>query len=313
MKKSLKEHFTVIKDSRNIKNISVAVYYNNIKKLSKELWGTSRFYPCFLKDTKNVIAYIDNLPAETSKKTMLTSIIVILKSLGLNHDHYSIKLKEIAVSQNNMYIKNEKSKKEQDNWVSYSEIQDKIDKFEDEIMKIDTGDSQLTDRQQLDMYQKHLVISLYTLLPPLRNDYSGTRVFVEIPETEIKENYIILKDKQFILKNYKTVKHYGVKIIDLPKKLISIIRKYEWFKSKFKPNHDYLLINTTDLQPMSRNNLTKCLNKIFYPKNVSSTVLRKVYLSNKYPVSHTYEEALMDSSIMGHDINTARKIYSKKL
>lgn len=313
MRKSLKDHFSVIKDNRKIKNISVDVYYCNIKKISKELWGTSRFYPCFLKDTKNVIKYIDRLKSESSKKTMLTSIIVLLKSLNLNHDHYSIKLKEIAISQNNVYIKNEKSKKEEDNWVSYSEIQEKIDTLEDEVLKIDVCSSELTERQQLDIYQKYLVINLYTQLPPLRNDYSGTRVFKELPETEIKENYIIIKDKQLVLKNYKTVKHYGTKIIDIPKKLVNIISKYEFFKTKFKSGNDYLLINTTDLKPMSRNSLTKCLNKIFEPKNVSSTILRKVYLSNKYPVTHTFEEMSKDASIMGHDIITARKIYSKKI
>jgi len=72
-------------------------------------------------------------------------------------------------------------------------------------------------------------------------------------------------------------------------------------------------VNTTDLKSLSRNNLTKCLNKIFEPKKVSSTMLRKVYLSNKYPVTHTFEEMSKDASIMGHDILTARKIYSKKM
>jgi hypothetical protein len=80
-----------------------------------------------------------------------------------------------------------------------------------------------------------------------------------------------------------------------------------------KLTHDYLLINTRLLNPMGSNTLTKYINKIFSPKNVSTTILRKVYLSYKYPIKHSISEMQRDAYVMGHDIGTARKIYTKKL
>ncbi len=66
------------------------------------------------------------------------------------------------------------------------------------------------------------------------------------------------------------------------------------------------------MTPMKHNTLTKYINKIFYPKKVSTTLLRKIYLSEKYPVVNTYREQLLDSHIMGHSVGTQKMIYSKK-
>ena len=74
--------------------------------------------------------------------------------------------------------------------------------------------------------------------------------------------------------------------------------------------HDYLLVKC-DFTPMDKLNLTKTLNKIFSPKKVSTTLLRKIYLSYKYPIQHSVSEMQNDASIMGHDFMTARKIYTK--
>ena len=43
---------------------------------------------------------------------------------------------------------------------------------------------------------------------------------------------------------------------------------------------------------------------------ISSTIIRKIYLTGKY--SDVVDEMERDAKIMGHDIETARKIYIKK-
>lgn len=316
---NLKGHFETIKQSRQISPVSSKVYRLNIKKLSKELFETTKFRVSFLRNKNSVLRYVSNLPSLASQKTMLTSIIVLLKSVGIQPTPYLAKLTEIAKEQHAFYMKNEKTSKEDTNWVTYSEIQDVIDALYKEILLIDNGDSQLTERQQLDTYQKYLVIHLYTELPPLRNDYALTRIVKiqtnksVVNDIDIKENYINMSDKTLVLQNYKTAKTYGTKVITIPTTLLNVIKRFEKFKKKYIVTHDFMLLNTTDLKPMSRNSLTKTLNKIFYPKKISSTILRKVYLSNKYPIQHSMEEMAKDAQIMGHDIGTARKVYTKIL
>lgn len=316
---SLKNHFETIKTDRQISPVSSKVYRLNIKKLSNELFQTKKFRVSFLRNKNAVIRYIDTLPSLSSRKTMLTSIIVLLKSIGITPTPYLKKLTEIAKEQHAFYIKNEKTSKEDINWITYTEIEDIIQGLEKEIQLIENNTSSLTERQQLDLYQKYLIIHLYTELPPLRNDYAMTRIINSlqaqgvVTDYNIVENYINLNDKTLVLQNYKTAKTYGTKVITIPQKLVNIIRRFEKFKKNYNVTHDFMLLNTTDLKPMSRNNLTKALNKIFYPKKISSTILRKVYLSNKYPIQHSMEEMTKDAQIMGHDIGTARKVYTKIL
>ena len=138
----------------------------------------------------------------------------------------------------------------------------------------------------------------------MRNDYAQMKV----SDKEIKdENYINLKTKQIVLNKYKTDKTYGEKKIDIPPKTFNLIKR--WINIT---NNNYLLINTRDRNAMTNNGLTKYLNKIFKPKKVSTTILRKLYLSEKYPVTHNISDMKKDAYVMGHSIKTQQGIYRKK-
>ena len=138
----------------------------------------------------------------------------------------------------------------------------------------------------------------------MRNDYAKMKV----SDKELKdENYINLKTKQIVLNKYKTSKTYGEKKIDIPPKIFTLINR--WYKLN---NSDYLLINIRDKNAMTNNGLTKYLNKIFKPKKVSTTILRKLYLSEKYPVTHNISDMKKDAYVMGHSIKTQQGIYRKK-
>lgn len=296
-----------------IKDNSIKVYVDNIKKLTLELFGSTKPNVKFFRDHESVLEYLDNIKNLASKKTMATAIVVLLKSYQFDKDTvkiYSDFMLTLSKTQNSEYMKNEKSNKEEENWITQDEIKKVI-----KNLKKKTKDNTLTERQKVDALQQLLVISLYTDLPPMRNDHSFVRVLSDEPKDE-PDNYINLKTKEFILQQYKTSKFYGKKNIPLPDTLFKLIKEYEELKKEIygdKIDHNYLLINTTTLQPMNRNCLTKYLNKIFAPKKVSSTILRKSYLSEKYPITHSMEEMERDSSAMGHSILVARKIYTKIL
>ncbi len=307
------DHYKKVFTSSGLKQNSVSTYIRNIKKLYKEHFNCEKLNPLFLKDHQEVVDYIDSLPSNASKKTMCTSIIVMLKSCDEIPDDikqiYSKKLTSIAYEQNQVYIENQKSEKEDKNWVTNEEIKEKL-----ECLKKKSEQKTITDRQRLVLTQKYLILTLYTEIPPLRNDYAYTCVFEktkDIPEDH-PENYIDLETSTLHLKVYKTAKFYGDKKINIPKKVMTIIKKFEKLKKQIKDDigHNYLLVKC-DFEPMNKLNLTKTLNKIFHPKKVSTTILRKVYLSYKYPIQHSINEMQQDADIMGHDFMTARKIYTK--
>jgi hypothetical protein len=321
--------FNNIKKIKNIKDASIEGYLRNIKKISKELFNSYKPSIEYFRDYDSVKIYLDSLSSLASRKCMVTSIIVLIMTnpnfppakLKLYRDY----LKSTAVQQNERYLDNEKTEKEKKNWVSIQAINNKIQMLENELVERNCDDIQYVDK-----LQQHLLLSLYTLLPPMRNDYACVKVIdndplfgekinpdtgkVDPTSINLNFNYINLQTGKMLLCTYKTDKFYGIKKIDLPERLVKLIKNFEKIKKRVfgdRLKSNFLLINTHPPGPMPKNTLTKYLNKIFYPYKISSTMLRKIYLSEKYPVTNTYREMQKDSYIMGHDILTAKKIYSK--
>lgn len=319
-----KEAFDKIKLIKpNVKDSTINSYLLNIKKISKELFVSDKPSVLFFKDTTSIRKYVSDMKSLASQKNMITSILVLCKAClsTITQETLDIYIeyhKELSKKQEESYLDNVKTEREEQNWITRQDMQDKIISLEDEIIN---WNSKLSKRMLIDKIQQHLILNLYYLLPPLRNDYVAVKV-VNDPEFEKDEtlidtayNYINISTKRLLLCKYKTDKYYGIKKIDVPELLIEIIENWEEVKHlhyKEKLTHNFLLLNTTNLSPMKHNTLTKYLNKIFSPKKVSTTILRKVYLSEKYPVVNTYREQLLDSHIMGHSIGTQKLIYSKK-
>jgi len=317
-----KEAFEKIKILKpKIKDSTINQYLLNIKKISKELFKSEK--PCihYFKDFESIKEYLLTFKSLASQKNLVTSILVLVKSypehiIPETIELYSDYHKELSKKQEDSYLDNVKTEREEKNWISRKDIDEKICSIKKEISN---KKSKNTKRCLIDKEQQHLVLNLYTLLPPLRNDYVLVKVINQDAEDETcldtKYNFINLKTKNLLLCSYKTDKFYGIKKIELSEQLFDIIvnweaNKKDYFKDKL--SHDFLLLNTTNGTPMKHNTLTKYLNKIFYPKKVSSTLLRKIYLSEKYPVTITFREQMLDSYVMGHSIGTQKMIYSKK-
>lgn len=326
--------FQLIKSNNNkIQDSSIKTYIGSIKKICKELFKSNNCNLMYFKDHTSIIDYLENeINSLATRKNTCTSIIIVLKANINKYNFindvlpiYSNYHKNLANKQNNFYLDNEKNDKEDKNWISQKDIIKKIKELE---KKFDINDYTKfigTSRKYIDIFQQYLVLKLYTDLPPIRNDYANILV-THIPDfkttdstTDSTTNYINFKSKtpfkaDLLLYNYKTSKNYGIKVIELPESLVEIIYKFQIAKKKvYCKDIDVLLINTTNTNPMLKNSLTKYLNKIFYPKKVSTTLLRKCYLSEKYPVIHSNRERENDAYIMGHSIGTAQSIYTKKL
>ena len=292
-----------IKEARsNIKVNSLNAYISNIRKVFREVFDNDidiKHFGQFVKVKK----YLETLTPAT-RKNVMNSIIVLLKAYEYNKttlNKYQKYFESLIDDYENNYNKQEKSKKEEKNWITSQQIKEKINELEDNISKMDLN--KLTNKQQ-DLIQQHLILNLYTQIPPMRNDYAKMKV----SDKDLKnENYINLNTKQIVLNKYKTDKTYGEKKIDIPPKIFTLINR--WYKLN---NSDYLLINIRDKNAMTNNGLTKYLNKIFKPKKVSTTILRKLYLSEKYPVTHNISDMKKDAYVMGHSIKTQQGIYRKK-
>ena len=120
----------------------------------------------------------------------------------------------------------------------------------------------------------------------------------------MKKKITIIKKVSFTLILYKTAKDYGMQIVDAPKELNVILKK--WVKIN---TNDYMLYSTNG-NKLTSPQITRILNKVF-GKNVSTSMLRHIYLTNVYKDLPAINKMQQLANNMGHSISTAME-YIKK-
>ena len=159
----------------------------------------------------------------------------------------------------------------------------------------------------------YLVLSLYTLHAPRRNnDYSLMKISNNMSDD--KFNYLDMDKKQFIFNNYKTQGKYNSVILPIEDELMQVISLYisnhpEKSKLKNKTYNIQFLKTFYNEDIIKSQDITRLLNKIF-GKSVGSSLLRNMYLSNKY--SGIIENLKKDTTDMGTSVDIALSTYIKK-
>jgi hypothetical protein len=308
-----------IDDSRNIKPNSLRAYMISLKKIHEKLDTDAEFDDIDKwlvgKNVERVINLLGEMKI-TTRKNYLAAVIVALTT---DKDKYEAPLKEyreyldIIVEEYTTQMKTQKkSKTQQENWASMDELKEIVAGYKKEIRKLDLVNKETWSNKEYNLYQMYLVGLLYTELPPVRLDYSNMYVIYEKDYKKLKEkdkNYLVLvsrNKKYFSLGSYKTEDKYGVHIIEIPSIINTVINKF------LQHNDSGYFLTNTQRNVLSDNALTKFLNKVFAAtgKKISSTMIRHMYLSEKYDARNGEMEA--DSKAMMHSVGTQQNVYVKK-
>lgn len=296
----------------------ISSYAPNNKKITNTTYASRIFLIlkyCNIEKVEETIKFIEQNYSQKTFKSFLTSLVVFTKAT--NNDKLSLEYGKKMKEVNDIIQEKEKThiptKEEKLNMVTRNEIKGIIDDLYSMISNMQPKEEYYI---YFDTYQKYLVLNLYYLIPPIRNDYVNCKILdEEITNMNSETNYIFLNTKKLVLNRYKTSKSYGEGLeIELPEELVLIIKQWLSIRVIIYPqlqDNKELLLNK-NLEPMSQVSLTQYLNKIF-KKNVSSTILRKSYLSEKYPVTITTLEMEKDAKSMQHSISTQQKTYRKKI
>tara|TARA_R110000765_G_scaffold157089_2_gene260196 strand:+ start:894 stop:1838 length:945 start_codon:yes stop_codon:yes gene_type:complete len=308
-----------IDDSRNIKENSLRAYMISLKKIHEKLDTDDSFDSIDKwlvgKNVERVINLLGEMKI-TTRKNYLAAVIVALTT---DKDKYEAPLKEyreyldIIVEEYNTQMKTQKkSKTQEENWASMDELKEIVSGYKKEIRKLDLANKETWSNKEYNLYQMYLVGLLYTELPPVRLDYSNMLLITETDYKKLKEkdnNYLVLvsrNKKYFSLGSYKTEDKYGVHIIEIPSIINSVINKF------LQHNDSGYFLTNTQRNVLSDNGLTKLLNKVFAAtgKKISSTMIRHVYLSEKYDARNGEMEK--DAAAMLHSVGTQQGTYVKK-
>ena len=157
---------------------------------------------------------------------------------------------------------------------------------------------------QLQQLHDLVIVSLYTLLPPRRNiDYS--EMIVAAPTEDKTKNFY--HSGKFVFNIYKTKGTYNQQVVDIPEDLNTILKL--WIKLKPKGN-EYLLVNLQTNAKYKPTEITKLLKQVFQNEHLGVSVLRNVFLSEKY--SDVISKLKKDAEQMGTSIGVAENTYIKK-
>ena len=159
------------------------------------------------------------------------------------------------------------------------------------------------------------------MLPGIaRLDYATIRIITKNKFDQLAnqsaENYLVTgRPQKIIFQKYKTFKTYGVVNIPIAKyskPLQRLLQRHVRYLRENFPENDCLFLNQ-NLTCMSRNSLTKFLQRLFkefFKKNVSVTMLRHIFLTDKYDKKQLEEQA-ETSKFMMHS-PSMMKDYVKK-
>ena len=302
----------------NVKPNTVKQYEVNLKKLQK-LYDTDNYD--FLSKPDNVMDKIKDLHY-LSQRNILNAIVVLL--MALNHDEkyddLLITYGDLRDELNDKYSDEQKSgiisDKQSKNFTDIESIYKMINDMAEDLKPIKKKSKDEITKKEMQLLQAYTLFNIYSRMP-MRNDVAGMSAinqaaYKKLSDQEKKDNnYLIVPSKgnlYFVLNQYKTSKKY--KELDLPiedKNLRKILRYY------LKMNGMGILFKTSTGKPLTRTELSKVLLKYsnkYMGKSISTTLLRKIYLSSKY--GDMKKELEKDNKVMGHSKAVALDTYVKK-
>jgi len=300
----------VFKDKK-ITESSKKLYCSNLKRLNSGL-EVKDFK--FLANPEKIAEIIK----ESKPNTQRNYYIVICSVLGelkkdnkkyekLYNTYYKI-LTELNVTLKDQTAKTDTEK---ENWISQEAIQNKLTS-KMEILKEITKKRKI-NKEQFDRLLDLIILGLYTLQPPRRNiDYLNMFIINNAYNADdhgTTKNYLDLVSKNFVLNNYKTAGTYKTQIIPINDELYNIIKLYIKFRGLKESNVPFL-VDYEENPILESNALTSKLNAIFDGHKIGSSMLRKMYLTNKY--SNVIDEMKQDAENMGTSTNVMQTNYIKQ-
>lgn len=206
---------------------------------------------------------------------------------------------ELSQTVNARYMAAEPSEKERRNWVPWDEVLDK----ERELA--------LTEYGSYD----HLLLAMYCLIEPLRQDYGALRVLVDkMPPEGAKGNYLVIAQDgswgKLVLNRYKTAKKYGRYERPLPLNLLAIIKA-----NLIAQPRAYLFVDESGEPYRKTNSFTQFSNrtlKRLFGKNFTVSLMRHSHISNIDFNASTPGDLFAKSKNMAHSISM-QQLYRRKV
>ena len=303
---------TEIKENRNLTDSTLNSYKTRLNKLSNVITNKPfRSKQFLLKEHERILKFLNDL-SYADKRAYLAAILVAIAPKGAHmvsnknfnkiYKQYNSLIKETNNEYNKMIENNKKTEKDDERWLNWDQIIEIKNKYNDKVVE---------DPSKVNLLH-NMIISLYTLLPPRRLEYSNMVLITpKIYKTKSKEDldnniYLVLgRTKSFIHfgKNKVKSKTDDNEIVNVPVELFKIMK--DFIKNYGVEKNNYFF-KTIKGSPFSTNLFGKELKKI---QNININLLRKSYLSAKYGSGLLDQNE--DARRMNHSKSVQQTVYVK--
>lgn len=206
---------------------------------------------------------------------------------------------ELSQAITERYMAAQPSDKERVNWVPWNEVLQK----EQELARNEYGS------------YDHLVLAMYCLIEPLRQDYGALRILLDRdPPQGSTGNYLVIardvSHGKLVLNSYKTAKKYGTFERPLPANLLCIIRA-----SLIAHPRAYLFEDDNGQPYKKSNSFTQFSNrtlKRLFGKSFTVSLMRHSHISSIDFNLSTPGELFQKSRNMAHSISM-QQLYRRKV
>jgi hypothetical protein len=299
-------------EERKVAESSAQLYLAQLVRLNDGPFKNLKF----LNDTAAIMAKLDGY-APSTKKTILGGIVSVMSlyKSGPYRKLGSFYRSQMMGAQKDLEDARgettDKTEKEKENWVDWADVIKKRDELHKEV----AGFGKDVTPEQYQKLLANLLLSLYTYIPPRRNkDYQDMWVVRQWSEAEPADrNYLDLHGQRFIFNVYKTAKHTGQQVIEIPETdeasplkdaIVAYLRHNPHYKASKNKAKTFRFLTRPNGEPLTTvNAITRILNAVF-GKKVGSSMLRHSYLSDRY--GGMIAEMAGDASAMAHSMDTQR-------
>lgn len=248
----------------------------------------------FLKNHTKLLELMNAVENVNTRKSYMTAVVGVLEALNIPaynkiNEHYKKALNEFKVDYNKI-DKNAKTETQSKNWIEWSEVEALQKKLASAADKVKKSDIENNNGASIDALEQHLLLSLYTMIPPRRNADFYEMVIGKAGDKS--KNYY--DGDKFVLNIFKTARSRGAEIIEVPDKLQKVIDNY--IELTGLKTGDYLLYNGSKRSPIK---ITRELNHIF-DKKISSSMLRHIW--NTHLFGDVIDKIKENADALGHSV-----------
>lgn len=286
---------------------SIKTYMSVLRSLGREIHIPIDTPEDIVNNKDKILDYFKDMNYKT-RKTRLAGLIVYIeglkdeKSKEVVNEFKKIMMKDGEAYQTELSTQT-LSDKQKDGWIDWNEVLEQYKQLEKEVSYYKTSTN--LNKNQFRRVELYVLLSCLVLIPPRRStDYT----MFKIRNEDNEHNYMEVKGKKayFVFNVYKTAKRYGQEKVEIPNTLKKIIQRWKEINSS-----DYLLLNTKMNKPINTTQLNGMLND-YFNKPLSTSLLRHIYLTNKYKDIPALQDMQKTAEEMGHSVPQALE-YIKKV